>query len=80
MNKKAVSPLVATSLLIIFAVVIGVIVMNLSKTYVEKISEEEEHLEEEAETSPLQELQLRYARGEISEEEYLRMKDILTEK
>lgn len=78
MNKKAVSPLVATGLLIIFAIVIGIVVMNLSKSYVEKIGVEQEETEEApGECSPLLELQLRYVRGEITKEEYLGIKEIL---
>lgn|GEM_PF-1999524 len=33
MNKKAVSPLVATILLIVFAMILGVIVMNVGASY-----------------------------------------------
>ena len=38
-NKKAVSPLVATILLIIFSLILGTITMNIGKAYIEGISE-----------------------------------------
>ena len=80
MNKRAVSPLVATGLLIVFAIVIGVIVMNLSKSYVEQIADEEEVIEETevGGCNPLQILQISYADGEISEQEYNQRKTTLT--
>lgn len=34
-NKKAISPLVATVLLIVFSLVLGTITMNLGKAYIE---------------------------------------------
>ena len=39
MNKRAVSPLIATVLLIAFAVALGAVVMNWGKTYVEEQAE-----------------------------------------
>ncbi|MBW2992904.1 hypothetical protein KY345_06860 [Candidatus Woesearchaeota archaeon] len=43
LGKKAVSPLVATMLLIVFAMVLGIIVMNVGGSYL--ALEEEEHEE-----------------------------------
>jgi flagellin-like protein len=42
MNKKAVSPLVATVLLIVFSLILGTITMNIGKAYIEGINEIEE--------------------------------------
>jgi flagellin-like protein len=39
MNKKALSPLVATILLIAFAIALGVVVMNWGKAYIEEKAE-----------------------------------------
>jgi flagellin-like protein len=38
-NKKAVSPLVATVLLIVFSLILGTITMNIGKAYIEGINE-----------------------------------------
>jgi len=37
MNKKGVSPLVATILLIVFSLILGTVTMNLGKAYIEDI-------------------------------------------
>ena len=37
-NKRAVSPLVATILLIVFSLILGTVTMNLGKTYIEDIA------------------------------------------
>lgn len=77
MNKKALSPLVATILLVVFALVIGTITMSWGKAYVEKA---EEKPEEEGPViviplkiidNELKELQIDYIIGRISKEEYL---------
>jgi flagellin-like protein len=39
MNKKGVSPLIATILLIVFSLILGTITMNLGKAYIEDITE-----------------------------------------
>ena len=38
LKKRAVSPLVATVLLIVFSLILGTITMNLGKAYIEDIS------------------------------------------
>ena len=79
MNKKALSPLVATILLVIFSLAIGTITMNWGKNYVEKINLQEE---EETRTGTLiinykdidteiKELQIRHILGELSQSQYL---------
>jgi flagellin-like protein len=37
-NRKAISPLVATILLIVFSLILGTITMNLGKAYIEGIN------------------------------------------
>ena len=39
LNKRGVSPLVATILLVIFSLILGTITMNLGKAYIEEITE-----------------------------------------
>ena len=78
-NKKALSPLVATILLVVFAVVIGTITMNWGKSYVEKIKEEPatETFDSAMIISikdidtPLKELQIQYITGKITKEQYI---------
>ena len=88
MNKKALSPLMATILLVVFALVIGMVTMNLGKGYVEETEHEtgegdgrgsvvinvDDVLEDE-----LKELQLRYINGQISREEYLEQEKEIVE-
>ena len=44
-NKKGVSPLMATILLIILSLVLGIITMNIGRAYIEKIAGVEEQKE-----------------------------------
>lgn len=77
MNKKGLSPLVATALLVVFALIIGTITMSWGKSYVEGIGEEGEAFEDtvmisvEDVDTPLKKLQLEYITGKISEDEYI---------
>lgn len=78
MNKKALSPLMATIILVVFALIIGTITMNLGKNYVDTLSPEGE---DEVRSSivisindidtPLKQLQIKHITGQISQEEYL---------
>ena len=87
-NKRALSPLVATVLLVVFALVIGTITMNWGRTYVESIKEEPEisvgGVFESAVVisikdidNPLKELQLEYITGKITKEEYVQKEKTL---
>ena len=85
MDKKGLSPLVATLLLVVFALAIGTITMNWGKSYVEKIKEGAPGAEmgnslvinlKDIDT-PLEELQLKYLTGKITQEEYLRQEKAL---
>lgn len=79
MNRKALSPLIATLLLVVFAIVVGAITMSWGKGYVEKIEHKEpvEKIESSIVISikdintPLKDLQIKYITDQISEEEYL---------
>jgi len=84
-DKKALSPLVATMLLVVFALVIGTITMNWGKSYVEKIKEEPipETFDSAVIISikdidtPLKELQIQHITGKITKEEYLEKESLL---
>ncbi len=88
MNKKALSPLIATLLLVIFAIVVGAVTMSWGKNYVEDIKTKEpvEKLESAIMISikdvdtPLKELQIKYITNQISEEEYLQKEKELIKK
>ena len=80
MNKKGISPLVATGLLVVFALLIGTITMSWGKNYVEGIAKKEPREETFANTviislgnvdTPLKKLQLEHITGKINEEEYI---------
>ncbi len=78
-SKRALSPLIATILLVVFALVIGTITMSWGRSYVEKIKEEPEagFLESAVMISikdidtPLKELQIEYITGKITRQEYI---------
>lgn len=86
-NKRALSPLVATMLLVVFALVIGTITMNWGKSYVERIKEEPIAEFDSAVIisikdidTPLKELQLQYITGKITKEEYIeKEKDLIND-
>lgn len=85
-SKRAISPLVATMLLVVFALVIGTITMNWGRSYVEKMKEEPE-VKDVFESAiiisikdintPLKELQINYITGKITEEEYFEREKVL---
>ena len=77
-GRRALSPLVATILLVVFSLVVGVITMNWGKSYVAKIAEEpvEEHggavvLDMGDIDTPLKELQVMHLTGKITQAQYL---------
>ncbi|MEA2037668.1 MAG: archaellin/type IV pilin N-terminal domain-containing protein [Nanoarchaeota archaeon] len=84
-NKKALSPLVATILLVVFALVIGTITMSWGKSYVDKIQGDTEQqpfgtgvfVDFEDVDTPLKRLQIQYISGEITEEEYRQKEKVL---
>ena len=76
MNKKALSPLIATIILVVFALVVGAITMSWGKSYVGGISEEETKTEDividpNYIDTELKELQLDYITGKITLGKYL---------
>jgi len=89
MNKRGISPLVATLLLVAFSLVVGAITMTWGKSYVEKIQEpKRESLDAfksaviigfEQIDDPLKEIQVKYVSGRITREEYLQKEQELLE-
>lgn len=80
MNKKALSPLAATILLVAFALVVGVVTMHVGRKYVEEEVEVKEETPFESSIiinindilgDELKELQIKYITGKITREEYL---------
>ncbi len=80
MNKKAVSPLIATFLLLVFSIALGSVVMSWGKGYVEQAAAPEVTVKQAAEKSIFEELDQRFARGEITQEQYNELKKVLLEK
>lgn len=78
-SKKALSPLVATVLLVVFALVVGTITMNWGKSYVNQLKDEPAEskagktviLTSEEIDDPLKELQIQYITGEIDKNQYI---------
>ena len=75
MNRRGLSPLVATVLLIAFAVALGAVIMSLGKSYVESILEEistgDAVCDPTTVTDTLQLLQIQFINGEITKEQYI---------
>lgn len=76
MNKEGVTPLVATALLILLAIAVGTAAMSWegSKNIVS-----EEKPSEQTLCNPINSLKIKYVNGEITEEEYSRMKQVIGE-
>ncbi len=78
-NKKAISPLIATILLVVFALIIGTATMSWSKNYVEGIPDEGNNAvgssyvisKDEVSDNPLKKLQINYIYDLIDLDTYL---------
>jgi len=78
-NKKALSPLVATILLVVFALIIGTATMSWGRDYVDKINNTQADNQvsslvisiKELNENPLKDLQIDYITNKISLDEYL---------
>jgi flagellin-like protein len=85
-NKKALSPLVATILLVVFALIIGTATMSWGKNYVENIPEQEHSsvgssivIGMEDVDDPLKELQIKYITDRITLDDYLVEEKVIIE-
>jgi flagellin-like protein len=73
MNRRAISPLIATVFLIAFAVALGAVIMSLGKTYVESIPASAagaKVCDSTTVTDSLKLLQIQYINGDITKEQY----------
>lgn len=77
LNKKALSPLIATILLVVFSLIIGAATMSWGKNYVKEMPSDTPKpssyisINMDEINNPLKELQIRYLTGKITLEEYL---------
>ena len=77
-NKRAVSPLVATLLLVVFAIAIGSVVMSWSKQYDQDSSAASEgSVDDAGVNSLLDDLNQRYENGDITKEQFQELKKVL---
>ncbi|MDO8480522.1 MAG: hypothetical protein Q7S65_01755 [Nanoarchaeota archaeon] len=80
-NKRAVSPLVATFMLVVFALIIGTVAMAWGKNYVPAEMQEAPDatlcMSLSTIDTPLKELQVKHVMGQISEEEYLKQEQAI---
>jgi len=78
-NKRALSPLIATVLLVVFALVIGTITMNWGKSYVDKIKDDSDIEKVDSAVvisikdinNDLKRLQIQYITGDLTKEQYI---------
>jgi uncharacterized membrane protein len=78
MNKRALSPLTSTFLLLGVSIVIGILVMTWGRSYVEQATVAgEKKIEQQRTESLFQDLDARLQRGEINREQYEKIKAVL---
>lgn len=79
MNKRAISPLIATVLLVAFAVALGAVVMSwTSGVEPEPAGAAAGCIVSSMPIDPLQQLMISYIKGDISKQEYLAREKNLT--
>jgi len=74
MDKKAISPLMSTLLLVVFAILLGSLVMSWGKGYMTSIGEKPADNAVSETCNPADQLQIRFINGEITEQQYADMK------
>ncbi|MEK6887035.1 MAG: hypothetical protein AABW88_04330 [Nanoarchaeota archaeon] len=78
MNTKAISPLSSTIILLVVSIIIGILVMSWGRTYVEQATLKADQKQiEEKQVSVFEDLDARLRTGEISKEQYDKMKAVL---
>ncbi|HIH39732.1 TPA: SHOCT domain-containing protein [Candidatus Woesearchaeota archaeon] len=78
MNRKAISPLSSTIILLVVSIIIGIIVMSWGRSYVEQATVKAEQKQvQEKQTSVFEDLDARLSSGEITKEQYDKMKAVL---
>lgn len=71
MNKRGISPLIATILLVAFAVALGAVVMSWTSGVEAEPGETSTCVIKSIPSDPLQQLMISYIKGDISKQEYL---------
>ena len=81
MNKKGLSPLQSTIILVVVSIIIGIIVMSWGRAYVEKATAQAEQNAANAKQESLfEDLNTRLEKGEITKEQYDSIKEVLLTK
>lgn len=76
MGKRALSPLSSTVILLIVSILIGVVVMQWGRSYVEQASAPEQAAVAK-EPSMFEDLNERLAKGELTSEQYNKIKEVM---
>ena len=71
MNKRGISPLIATVLLVAFAVALGAVVMSWTSGVEAEPDEPGACIISSMPSDPLQQLMVSYIKGEITKQDYL---------
>lgn len=84
LKKKALSPLVATILLVVFALIIGTATMSWGKNYeaptkLEPAAKATISINVDSLNNPLKKLQMEYITGQITLEDYLNKEPVAIE-
>ncbi|MDA1197376.1 MAG: hypothetical protein O2779_05455 [Nanoarchaeota archaeon] len=83
-NKRALTPLLATLLLVVFALAIGTLTMSWGKSYVSGLADEGSSAGQIITISagqlntPLKQLQMEHIQGKISQQTYLQKEQQIT--
>jgi len=75
MNRKALSPLSSTIILLVISIIIGLVVMTWGRSYVEQVAAPEVVIEED--DTLFEDLNERLAKGEITQGQYDQIKEVL---
>jgi len=75
MNRKALSPLSSTIILLVISIIIGLVVMTWGRSYVEQAATPEVVVEED--DTLFEDLNERLAKGEITQGQYDQIKEVL---
>ena len=77
MNKKALSPLQSTVILVVVSIIIGVVVMSWGRSYVEKATAQaDQNAADSKQQSFFEDLNTRLQKGEITQDQYNKIKEI----
>lgn len=79
MNKKGLSPLTSTIILLVISILIGVVVMTWGRSYVEQATAKAE-VTQQQQSGVFTDLNDRLARGEITQAQYDQIKQVLLTK